>query len=136
MNEPNHTAEPTVLLEKLEQSAQIQQHCAKRQSTMMTVAAIACVGIFLLAAVLFVQMQPVISQLNTAAEDLTEVTRQLAAVDIESTVDGLNKTMASAQQSLNEGAQKLEQLDIETLNAAIEDLYEVVAPLSRLFGGR
>ena len=136
MNEPNHTAETTALLEKLEQSSQIQQHCAKRQSTMMIVAAIACVGIFLLSAILFVQMQPVISRLNNAAEDLTDVTRQLAAVDIESTVDGLNKTMASSQQSLNEGAQKLEQLDIETLNAAIEDLYEVVAPLSRLFGGR
>ena len=130
----NETTEMTALLEKLEQTAQTQQRCAKRQAIMMTVAAIACVAILVLVLLLYVRVSPVIGQLNTAAEDLTLVSQQLAAVDIQSTVEGLNDTMASAQQSLTQGAAQLEQLDIETLNTAIRDLSEVVAPLARLFG--
>ena len=130
----NETTEMTALLEKLEQTAQTQQRCAKRQAIMMTIAAIACVAILVLVLLLYVRVSPVIGQLNTAAEDLTLVSSQLAAVDIQSTVEGLNDTMASAQQSLTQGTAKLEQLDIETLNTAIRDLSEVVAPLARLFG--
>ena len=62
MNELNtQTPEITALLEKLEQTAAIQQKCARRQSLMMTVAALACVGILVLAGLLFFRLQPVIS---------------------------------------------------------------------------
>ena len=130
----NQTTEMKILMEKLEESARVQQHCAKRQTLLMTIAAAACVGILLLVGILFSQMQPVVQSLSTAAQDLTALSQQLAQVDIQSTVNGLNETMASAQQSLTRGAAKLEQLDIETLNAAIRDLSEVVSPLARLFG--
>ncbi len=135
MNElQNQNTELSSLLEKMEESAQVQKACAKRQSLMMTVAALACVGILLVVGILFMQIQPVVEQLSLAAENLTTVSEELAAVDFEATVAGLNDTMTSAQESLTQGAAKLEQLDIDTLNAAIRDLSEVVAPLARLFG--
>lgn len=130
----NTTPETTQLLQQMAEAAQTQQRCARRQSLMMTVAALACVGILVLVGILFSQLQPVVQDLSAAAEDLTVVSQQLAAVDIQSTMEGLNDTMASAQQSLNQGAAKLEQLDIDTLNAAIRDLSEVISPLARLFG--
>ena len=41
----NETAEMTALLEKMEQTALAQQQAARRQTLLMTVAAIACVGV-------------------------------------------------------------------------------------------
>jgi len=124
MNELNtQTPEMTALLEKLEQSARVQQKCARRQSLMMTVAALACVGILVLVALLFTQLQPVVQDMSQAANNLTAISDQLAALDLEATVNGLNQSAA-----------KLEQLDIDTLNTAIKNLSDVIAPLARLFG--
>ena len=123
MNEQNpQTSEMTALLEKLEHSAAVQQKCARRQSLMMTVAALACVGILVLAGLFFFRLQPILQDLGSASQALTAVTDQLAALDLQSTIDGLNQSAA-----------KLEQLDIDTLNTAIADLAEVIAPLARLF---
>lgn len=124
MNELNtQTPEMTALLEKLEQSARVQQKYARRQSLMMTVAALACVGILVLIGLLFMQLQPMMQDLSLASQNLNAVSEQLAAVDFEAAVD-----------SLKQGADKLEQLDVETMNAAIQNLSEVIAPLARLFG--
>lgn len=123
MNELNtQTPEMTALMEKLEQSAQVQQKCARRQSLMMTVAALACVGILVLVALLFTQLQPVVQDMSQAANNLTAISDQLAALDLEATVNGLNQSAA-----------KLEQLDIDTLNTAIKNLSDVIAPLARWF---
>ena len=123
MNELNtQTPEMTALMEKLEQSAQVQQKCARRQSLMMTVAALACVGILVLAVLLFTQLQPVVQDMSQAANNLTAISDQLAALDLEATVNGLNQSAA-----------KLEQLDIDTLNTAIKNLSDVIAPLARWF---
>ena len=124
MNEQNtQTPEMTALLEKLEQSAAVQQKCARRQSLMTTVAALACVGILVLAGLLFFQLQPMMQNLGDASEALGILTDQLSAIDLESAAD-----------SLNQGAAKLQQLDIDTLNTAIANLSEVISPLARLFG--
>jgi len=130
----NETTEMTTLLQKLEETAAVQKNCAKRQSLMMTIAALACVAIVVLLAVLFLQLQPVVEEMSLAAQNLSAVSEELAALDLESTISGLDTTLATAQQSLSEGAAKLEQLDIDTLNKAITDLSEVIAPLARLFG--
>lgn len=124
MNEMNsQTPEMASLLEKLEQTAALQQKYARRQALMITVAALACVGILVLVAVLFTQLQPVVQDMSQAAGNLTSISDQLAAIDLENAVD-----------SLTQGAAKLEELDIDTLNTAIANLAELIAPLARLFG--
>lgn len=128
--EPIEKTETAALLEKLEQAAHTQQDCARRQSRLAAIAAAACVGIFLLVGILFVQLQPAVARLNTAAENLSRVSADLAEIDFEATVSGMNDAMTSAQQSLAQ----LEQIDIDTLNAAINDLADVVTPLARLLG--
>ena len=130
----NETAEMTALLEKMEQTALAQQQAARRQTLLMTVAAAACVGILILVGILFGQLQPVVAQLQDSTALLSYVTEELAAVDIAGTVQGLNDTVALAQEGLSDGLGKLEQLDIDTLNAAIADLARVVEPLSKFFG--
>ncbi|MBP0962959.1 MAG: hypothetical protein J6Q99_01535 [Oscillospiraceae bacterium] len=124
MNELNtQTPEMTALMEKLEQSAQVQQKCARRQSLMMTVSALACVGILVLAGLLFFRLQPVMHNLEAASQTLGSLADQLSTVDL-----------GSAADSLTQAAAKLELLDIDTLNTAIGDLAEVISPLARLFG--
>lgn len=130
----NETTEMTTLLQKLEENAAVQKSCAKRQSLLMTIAALACVGILILIAVLFFQLQPVVEEMSLAAQNLSAVSEELAALDLASTINGLDETITTAQQSLSEGAAKLEQLDIDTLNSAIKSLSDVVSPLARLFG--
>jgi|GEM_PF-2775812 len=123
-------------MERLEEAARAQERCARRQTRLMAAACAACVGVLLLVGGVWLRMQPILTKLDQAADGLTSVTSQLDQVDLVQTVDGLNQTMASAQRSLTTGAEKIDQLDVEGLNDAIEKLTKVIEPLSRLFGGK
>ncbi len=63
------------------------------------------------------QSQGVMEDMDTVLGQLDTITAQLARADLEGVVDKLNG------------------IDLETLNGSIRSLYQIVEPLSRLFGG-
>jgi len=80
---------------------------------------------------------------ETALNDLSAVSRQLSAVDfagmlqrvdslITETRTGLNSALTESQAAL----QKIQQIDIASLNQSIADLRAVITPLKNLFGFR
>lgn len=82
-----------------------------------------------------------LNELNVVVANTQEITDQLKAADIEGTIQSLSDTLDSvgglvedSSDSLTATIKKLEDLDIETLNKAIQDLYKVVDPLANLFG--
>ena len=82
-----------------------------------------------------------LSELNVVVENTQIITEELKTADIEGTIHSLSDTLNSVNglvedsaDSLTASLKKLEDLDIDTLNKAIQGLYKVVNPLSSLFG--
>lgn len=82
-----------------------------------------------------------LNELNVVVENTQIITEELKTADINGTIHSLSDTLNSVNglvedsaDSLTASLKKLEDLDIDTLNKAIQGLYKVVNPLSSLFG--
>ena len=69
---------------------------------------------------------------DAVMKDLGIVAEALAAADLGSIVDNINKLASESQGAVADAMKKLDTIDIETLNKAIKDLADVVEPLAKL----
>ena len=70
--------------------------------------------------------------LQTISRDLNDVSRQLAEIQWQSLAENIDDTAVAAQKSLNKAMDAIDELDIEGLNEAIEELHTVVEPLANI----
>ena len=83
------------------------------------------------------QVQAMTSQAETIMDNMEAVTQTLADADLGTMLENVNVLTAESQVIVSEAMEKLDTIDIETLNKAISDLADVVEPLakvSKLFG--
>lgn len=80
------------------------------------------------------QAQNAIRQVETVLDYLEQTSYQLSQVDLEGMVSNVDGLVTTGQQSLQESMAKLNSVDFEALNQAIQDLSAVIQPLARLFG--
>ena len=119
------------LMTRLEEQANRQAKFAKWQCMITAV----CCVILLAAALVLV---PRIVNLSARAEavviNLENITTELEEVDFKGIAENLDALVVNSQTSLQEATAKLNGIDLESLNQAIQDLAAVVSPLARLFG--
>ena len=82
-----------------------------------------------------------LNELNVVVENTQIITEELKTADLQGTIHSFSDTLSSinalvedSADSLTASLKKLEAMDIDTLNKAIDGLYKVVNPLSSLFG--
>ena len=78
------------------------------------------------------QVQDMALEADTVMGNLNTVTQALADADLGSMVDSVNTLATDSQSAVTEAMQKLETIDIDTLNQAIADLADVVEPLAKV----
>lgn len=78
------------------------------------------------------QINTVIGQMQTVLGNLESTTDQLASMDLQTMVSDVDALVVTGQQSLEQTMEKLNSIDIATLNKAIADLAAVVEPLAKL----
>ncbi len=75
-----------------------------------------------------------LSEASGVLDNLNRVTEDLANQDIAGLFDSVNGLVIESQEKINEAMDKVNAMDIETLNQAIHELHTVVEPLAKLFG--
>ena len=133
--------------ENRKQQALLEKQCrATRTLGILLVCLVAVVGIAMFTLLPKVTatlkgFDTTLSELNVVVENTQIITEELKTADIEGTIHSLSDTLNSVNglvedsaDSLTASLKKLEDLDIDTLNKAIQGLYKVVNPLSSLFG--
>ena len=133
--------------ENRKQQALLEKQCrATRTLGILLVCLVAIVGISLFTLLPKVTatlegFDTTLNELNVVVENTRVITEELKTADIEGTIHSLSDTLNSVNglvedsaDSLTASLKKLEALDIDTLNKAIEGLYKVVNPLTSLFG--
>lgn len=102
----------------------------KRQTALMFFSA-AVALLTLIAAVCFVSVVP---RLVAVLEDASEIASKLGEIDFAGIAESVGGAAVSAQRGIAEAMEKIDRIDIEGLNEAINGLKTAVGPLARLFG--
>ena len=77
-------------------------------------------------------LQRMADQAGTVMANLDTVAQDLADADLGSMVESVNTLAADSQSASTEAMEKLDTIDIDTLNQAIQDLADVVEPLAKV----
>ena len=130
------------LLEEIKKGNTKQVLFARLQCIFSIVAALCCVIILLLGLKILPEIRTSVTQAETVLGNLEDVTTELAKMDLGSmveNVDGLVKNVddlvTTSQSGVEQTMDKINAIDFETLNKAIEDLSEVIAPIANFFNG-
>ena len=85
------------------------------------------------------QVQDVAAQVNDMSgqaevimDNMESVTQALADADLSGMVENVNALTKESQNVVSEAMKKLDTIDINTLNKAIQDLADVVEPLAKV----
>ena len=122
------------LLRKIEKSGRQKNVTNILLCLFMLAAAVSCVTLCVMVCRLLPQVNGLLGQMETVMTDLEQTVRRLSALDLESMVANANSLAVVAQESLQQTMEKLNTVDFETLNKAIEDLSKVIEPLAKFFG--
>ncbi|MBQ3504057.1 MAG: hypothetical protein IJA75_05075 [Oscillospiraceae bacterium] len=126
-------------MEKLEQSNRQQVRFARVQCIFSILAAVCCLLLLLTVAKLVPdirelsgQISDIAAQAETVLTNLETVTEELAAADLTSVVEDVDALVVTSQEALLEALTKVNSIDIETLNIALEHLAKIVERLERV----
>ncbi|MGN0373257.1 MAG: hypothetical protein ACI4F3_10630 [Enterocloster sp.] len=125
-------------LKELERSNAGQEKYARKQYRMSQITALC--SILVLCVVLFAAYR-IVPKVNTTLEsiqisvnNIQQISQDLSEADLSGMIDDVDNLVQTSETSIQEAVEKLNSIDIESLNDAIRDLSNIVKPLSRLFG--
>ena len=78
------------------------------------------------------QVYDMTGQAETIMDNMETVTQALADADLGTMVENVNTLAAESQTVVSDAMEKLDTIDIDTLNKAIQDLSDVVEPLAKV----
>ena len=125
------------LMEDIKASNEAQAKYAKRQYVMSQISAAA--SIVILCIVIYVsgsllpKFNATFKNTQIILSDLQVVTSELAQADLDDMLGNVNHLVVTSEETVNDAMKKIENIDIDTLNKAIQDLSDVVEPLAKFF---
>ena len=141
MEENKETLE---LLRKIERSSRMQTYSGYVRTGLMLVCAV-CMAVLVVMVFrlmpqineILAQAQHAFNQVGTVLDYLEQTSYQLSQVDLQGMVSNVDGLVTTGQQSLEASMEKLNGVDFEALNKAIQDLSAVtqsLANVARIFG--
>ena len=125
----------TILMKQIESSNAGQEKYARKQYIMSQITAAASIvilGIVLYVAVtLLPKANATFDNLELVMGNLQVITSELADTDIDGMINNVNRLVTSSQQDVEDALSKVNAIDFDSLNKAIKDLSDVIAPLAK-----
>ena len=119
------------LLRKIEKSNRQKIRMGRILCVLALVAALCCTAAFGVIACLVPQVNTVLAQTQSVLGNLETTSQQLASLDLESMISDVDALVVSGQAGIEQSMEKLNTVDFETLNKAIQDLSDVIEPLAK-----
>ena len=141
MEENKETLE---LLRKIERSSRIQIYSGYVRTGLMLVCAVCMAALVVMVFRLMPQINEILAQaqhafnqVGTVLDYLEQTSYQLSQVDLQGMVSNVDGLVTTGQQSMETTMEKLNSIDFDALNKAIQDLSAVtqsLANVARIFG--
>ena len=136
----DHEQKLTELLNEIKKNTEKQVLYSRLQCIFSIVATLCCVILLVAGLKILPELRDASAQAETVLNNLETVTTELARVDLGSmveNVDGLvqdvDKLVTTSQNGVEQTMKKLDAINFETLNKAIEDLSRVIDPIANFF---
>ena len=121
------------LLERMEKANRKQVIYARLQFVFSIVAALCCVVLVLAGMQVLPALQETAAQAETVLGNLETVTEELANADIGGMVKNVDSLVTTSQTGVEQTMSKINAIDFEALNDAIQDLSDVIEPIAKFF---
>lgn len=128
------------LLERMEKANRKQVAYARLQFIFSSVAAICCAVLLLTGLKILPQLQDAAVQAETVLSNLETVTTELAKSDLSGMVENMDALVTNvdglvgtSQAGVEQTMAKINAIDFEALNDAIQDLSDVIEPIAKFF---
>ena len=121
------------LLERMEKNSRKQVFFARVQFVLTAIALICCIVLLLSGMKILPQLQNTVQQTETVISNLESVTTALAQADLANMVNNVDGLVTTSQEGIEQAMEKINAIDIEALNQAIQDLSDVINPISTFF---
>lgn len=132
----NDNQELKEILKQIEENTSRQKRYAKWECIMSIMMALSCVILVGLAYWASKDVIPVVQDSLIAVEhvtaDLAVIADQLIDADLAGLVKHVDQMAVTSEKGIEEALEKINAMDIETLNQAIQALYDVVEPLAKV----
>lgn len=116
---------------------QEQKKYLKKQTRLMQFCSTLLLLMLALFTAAFLYLGPRISEVLTTSRsvtrDLEKVAAELESADLSGMLSNVNDLVKDSQETVQEALRQMQALDIETLNEAIDSLYQIIDPLASLF---
>lgn len=120
------------LLRKIEEANRRQVRSGRLLCLCALVCLLCCGAVLLLIWSVLPQVDGVVAQMQSVLGNLETAAQQLAAIDFGGMVEDVDALVVTGQESLKQTMEKLNTIDFGALNSAISDLQKVVEPLSKV----
>lgn len=134
-NDPAQLAE---FLKRLEASNAKQEKYARKQYRMSQITALASLVMMVVVIsacfTVIPRLNTLFTNMETVMTDVETVTSSLANSNIDQMIDGIDQLVSTSEYSIRQAVDKLNAVDIDTLNQAIKSLNDVVEPMAKFFG--
>ena len=118
------------LLRSMEQNSRKQLQYSRIQCIFSIISAICCLVLVWKVMQFMPQLELLAQQMQLVLVNLEEVTGELKKLDLAEMVNNINTLVTTSQNGVEQTLRKINEIDITTLNQAIEDLAAVVQPLA------
>ena len=78
-------------------------------------------------------MEEMMGPIGEAADSMKKVAKEMEDIDFKGMSKDVGELVVNANESISEAMKKVEALDIDSLNQSIQELHQVLEPLSRFF---
>lgn len=128
------------LLEQMEKANRKQVAYARLQFVFSVIAAICCILLLLAGVKVLPQLQEAALQAETVLTNLETVTTELAQADligmvenVDALVTNVDGLVGTSQVGVEQTMAKINAIDFDALNDAIQDLSDVIEPIAKFF---
>lgn len=128
------------LLERMEKANRKQVAYARLQFIFSLVTVLCCAALLLFGIKVLPQLEEAVLQTETVLANLESVTTELAQSNLSGMVENVDLLVANvdglvgtSQAGVEQAMEKLNAIDFEALNDAIEDLSDVIEPIAKFF---
>lgn len=118
------------LLRSMEENSRKQLHYSRIQCAFSIFSAICCIVLVWKVMEFMPQLELLAQQMQLVLVNLEAVTGELKKLDLTGMVDNINSLVTTSQGGVEETLRKIEEIDINTLNQAVEDLAAIIQPLA------
>ena len=135
---PMTEAQFVQMMQRIESANAGQELYARKQYRMSQITAAASVLVLAVVlygtAALLPRASATLQNMDAVMENLEDITSDLAQSDLQQMIADVDGMVSSSEKSVRDALDKINRIDIDTLNQAIQNLNDTVEPLASFFG--